>query len=259
MRIARGEGWAVSTPFSGIFLTDRRRGCLNAVSVRRKRRPSTPEEISVTSQKTTRARMLTSTVASMTALLGVTFGTGAAQAEAAPAISGHDAGAAAAPNLACAGKGIDTTAPVISTGEILIHAPLSTVYDLQTDVNHWTAWRSDVDSAQRLDHGPLRAGSSFRWETGGLTVVSTLAAVQANRCTTWGGPAAGIQGEHVWTYTKVKGGTLVRTAESWSGAPVTADVPGAQALLDASLAQWRQDLKATAEARTPCLHGPELF
>jgi hypothetical protein len=256
--LAQGEGWAVSTPFSGILLTDRRRGCLVAVSVRRKRRPGTPEEISMTSQETTRARMLTTTIASMTALLGVTFGTGAAQAEAAPATSDHGAGAAAR-NLTCAGKGIDTTAPVISSGEILIHAPLSTVYDLQTDINDWTTWRSDVDSAQRLDNGPLRAGSSFRWETGGLTVVSTLAAVRVNRCTAWGGPAAGIQGEHVWTYTKVKGGTLVRTAESWSGAPVTADVPGAQALLDASLAQWRQDLKTTAEARTPCLHRPGLF
>jgi len=209
----------------------------------------------MTSQETTRVRMLTA-MAGMTAVLGVTFGTGAAPAVAAPAISGHGAGAAG--KLTCAGQGIDTTAPVISTGEILIHAPLSTVYDLQTDINHWTAWRPDVDSAQRLDHGRLRAGSSFRWETGGLTVASTLTAVKPNRCTAWGGPAAGIQGEHVWTYTRVKGGTLVRTAESWSGAPVEADVPGAQAILDGSLAQWRQDLKTTAEARTPHHHGPKL-
>jgi uncharacterized membrane protein len=212
----------------------------------------------MTSQETTRARIVTTALAGMTALLGGTFATGAAPAAAAPAISSHGAGAATARNLTCAGNGIDTTAPVISTGEIVIHAPLSTVYDLQTDVNQWTTWRSDVDSAQRLDHGRLRVGSSFRWETGGLTVVSTFTAVKANRCTAWGGPAAGIQGEHVWTYTKVKGGTLVRTAESWSGAPVMADVPGAQALLDASLAQWRQELKTTAEARTRCIHGSEL-
>jgi hypothetical protein len=199
------------------------------------------------SQDTSSTRALMATVAGMTALLGVAFGAGPAQAAATPTVSGHGGGAVAAGGLRCGAAGIDTAAPVISSGEIIVHAPLSTVYELQTDVDRWTSWRADVVSAQRLDDGPLRAGSSFRWETGGLTVVSTVAAVKLNKCTAWGGPAAGIQGEHVWTYTKVKGGVLVRTMESWSGAPVEADVPQAQALLDASLLQWRQDLKTTAE------------
>jgi hypothetical protein len=196
-------------------------------------------------QNNTSSRALMTTVAGMTALLGVAFGAGPAQAAASPAISG--VGAVAARVLRCGAAGIETTAPVISSGEIIVHAPLSTVYDLQTDVDRWTSWRADVVSAYRLDDGPLHPGSNFRWETGGLTVISTVAAVKVNKCTAWGGPAAGIQGEHVWTYTKVKGGVLVRTMESWSGAPVEADVPQAQALLDASLLQWRQDLKTTAE------------
>jgi hypothetical protein len=41
----------------------------------------------------------------------------------------------------------------------------------------------------------------------------------------------------------------VHTEESWSGAPVEADVAGAQAALDASLGAWLQNLKNTATAR----------
>lgn|GEM_PF-3700372 len=150
----------------------------------------------------------------------------------------------------CKGQHIDEKAPVISTGDVLIRASVKTVFDLQTDIDNWATWRPDVVSATRLQPGPFIAGSSFRWETGGLTVVSTVRAVHHDHCTLRGGPASGIQGEHLWKYTEVPGGVLVHTEESWSGPPVDADVAGAQAALDSSLQAWRADLKRQAEAMT---------
>lgn len=151
------------------------------------------------------------------------------------------------PGPACGHQTIDRTAPVVSSGDVLVHAPLGTVFALQTDVAAWPSWREDVAFVRPLDDGPLRAGSRFRWSTGGITVTSTVRALHHGRCVLWGGPANGIDGIHLWTFTRTGTGTLVHTEESWDGAPVRQDVAGAQAALDASLASWRDALKETAE------------
>ncbi|WP_425342016.1 hypothetical protein [Amycolatopsis coloradensis] len=83
------------------------------------------------------------------------------------------------------------------------------------------------------DRGPLRENSRFRWS----------------------GPAVGEglgidNGAHVWTFTEVKGGVLVRTEENWAGAQVEADVPTATQYLGWGLEAWLKDLKATTES--PC-------
>ena len=55
----------------------------------------------------------------------------------------------------------------------------------------------------------------------------------------------------MWVFTAVPGGVLVSTEESWSGAPVEADIPYAQQALDASLTTWLRELKDRAEASVP--------
>ena len=42
---------------------------------------------------------------------------------------------------------ISTAAPVITRDEIFIHAPIQTIWDIQTDVASWPSWQPDVDSA----------------------------------------------------------------------------------------------------------------
>jgi uncharacterized protein YndB with AHSA1/START domain len=146
---------------------------------------------------------------------------------------------------------IDNDAPVISREELFIPAPLETVWKLHIDVDAWPGWRSDVDSAQLA--GPFGAGSAFRWRTAGLDITSTITQVVPGSRTTWGGPAGGIDGVHVWEFTPRDGGVLVRTKESWSGDPVGADAPALQSALDESLRVWLRDLRAEAERlrRTP--------
>ncbi|MEU2675294.1 SRPBCC family protein [Streptomyces sp. NPDC007107] len=215
---------------------------------------------------TTRSRLVTriAALALSLAAAGSALSATAAPAEAASgdARSGrHDAG------LTCRGQGVDPDALVRYRSEVLIDAPLSTVFRTQTDVEQWPSWQAAVLTSERLDSGPLRAGSSFRWTTPvpatpstpatTLEVTSTVHQLQRNHCVRWTGPADGDgihidEGTHVWTFTKVKGGVLVRTEETWTGEQAEADVPVSTEALGAGLEIWLKDLKAAAESRASC-------
>ncbi|MFE3176710.1 SRPBCC family protein [Amycolatopsis sp. NPDC059090] len=159
-------------------------------------------------------------------------------------------------SLTCQGKGVDPAAKARHRAEILVHAPLHTIWDLQTDVEAWTSWQKPAApmTVRRLDSGPLRKHSRFQATvhvptTPPSTVVisSTVQQLQRGKCLRWTGPAdsAGyhIDGTHVWTFTPVRGGILVRTEESHSG-------PQADPTSDMGLETWLADLKAAAESGT---------
>ena len=142
---------------------------------------------------------------------------------------------------------INTDAPVITRDEILISAPIQTIWDIQTDVADWPSWQPDVDGAEA--DGPLTPGSVFRWQTAGLDITSTVEEVDAPRRIVWGGPAQGIVAVHAWTLDEQDGAVLVRTEESWEGEPVAAQPEALQSALDGSLRSWLENLKRTAESR----------
>ncbi|MFF3863102.1 SRPBCC family protein [Streptomyces sp. NPDC002209] len=184
------------------------------------------------------------------------------------------AGAAALPgrglatSLTCRGAGVDPAARVRHRAEILINAPLRTVWKLQTDVERWPSWQAPVTTAERLDHGPLRRGSAFRWTTPvppnptpatSLEITSTVEQLRQQSCIRWTGPATGeglhIDGVHVWNFTETRAGVKVSTEETHTGPQVDADVPTATAILRQGLEEWLNDLKVTAEARAH--HRPD--
>ena len=140
---------------------------------------------------------------------------------------------------------IDRAAPVIVRQEVTINAPIDVVWRLHTDVGGWTSWRSDVDSAEL--QGKFQLGSVFHWVTAGLSIDSTIHEVETLRRTVWGGPAQGITGIHVWSFTPDGAQVHVVTEESWSGAPVEADAAGAHTMLDQAIATWLRELKRAAE------------
>ncbi|MEU6239295.1 SRPBCC family protein [Kitasatospora sp. NPDC047058] len=165
-------------------------------------------------------------------------------------------------SLTCRGQGVDPAALVRHRAEIVIDAPLRTVWRLQTDVERWPAWQAPVRTAERLDAGPFRKGSVFRWTTPvppnpatpatSLEITSTVEQVERNSCIRWTGPAIGeglhIDGVHVWNFTRVRGGVRVTTEETHTGPQVEADVPTATGILRQGLEAWLRDLKAAAEA-----------
>jgi hypothetical protein len=83
-----------------------------------------------------------------------------------------------------------------------------------------------------------------------LDITSTVEEIDAPNRIVWGGPAQGIVAVHVWTFEPQDDGVLVRTAESWEGEPVTAQVETLQVALDGSLRAWLENLKRTAEGRS---------
>ena len=149
---------------------------------------------------------------------------------------------------------INEAAPVISRDEILIDAPIETIWSIQTNVAAWPSWQPDVDSVEA--EGPLEVRSVFRWQTAGLDITSTVEEIDPPHRIVWGGPAQGIVAVHVWSFESTDDGVLVRTAESWEGDPVTAQAEALQGALDASLRAWLENLKRSAEAQSG-IEAPE--
>ncbi|NYD47047.1 putative membrane protein [Actinomadura luteofluorescens] len=210
----------------------------------------------VPSGRRTRATALTLSLAAAGLLAGTVPAAHAAPVHAAPR---HDG---AGPQ--CRGEGVDPAARIRYRTDVLIKAPLSTVFKLQTDVERWPDWQRPVLSMERLDPGPLRRGSRFRWTTPApptpttpattLTITSTVRQLRHGGCILWSGPAIGEgiridEGVHLWTFTRVRGGVRVHTEETWTGDQVEADVPLATEILGQGLRAWLDDLKAAAEAR----------
>ncbi|WP_033343868.1 SRPBCC family protein [Catenuloplanes japonicus] len=171
---------------------------------------------------------------------------------------------ATGPRNSCRGQGVDRTALIRYETEAVIDASLSTIWRLQTDVERWPEWQAPVLTSERLDHGPVRKGSSWRWTTPApatpstpettLSITSTVQQAQRNVCILWRGPAVGEgltidEGVHLWTFTEVRGGVRVHTVETWTGDQVEAAVPLATEALGDGLEQWLTDLEAAAEAR----------
>ncbi|WP_052398032.1 SRPBCC family protein [Streptomyces sp. NRRL F-5123] len=162
----------------------------------------------------------------------------------------HPGNTSSSRSLTCDGVHPDESAPVVTRKAIVINAPLVTVWKVQTDVENWPAWQPNVTSLVKDTPGALRPGSVFRWATEGLDITSTVKEVEHDTCLAWGGPAQGINAIHVWTFTPVKGGVLVRTEESWTGAPVVANTAVLQKALDNSLQNWVNNLKRTSESHS---------
>jgi uncharacterized membrane protein len=166
-------------------------------------------------------------------------------------------------SLTCQGEGVDPAAQVRYRTEIFIKAPVSTVWAVQTDVERWPSWQRPVTTMKRLDPGPLRPHSQFRWTTPvpatpagpatTLVITSTVRQLRHDQCIRWTGPAIGIglhiDGVHVWNFIPVPGGVLVRTEESHTGPQVDANVPLATQFLADGLEAWLTDLKTAAESR----------
>jgi hypothetical protein len=140
---------------------------------------------------------------------------------------------------------IDETAPVVARHEIMVDAAVPVVWALHVDVERWPSSSSEIADVS-ID-GRFVPGATFRWHTGGLTIDSTLHAVEPETRTLWGGETAGITGIHLWTFTPHGHRTRVRTEESWTGAPVDADPDGLQAQLDASSVRRLDDLERAAD------------
>ncbi len=110
---------------------------------------------------------------------------------------------------------INTNAPVFARKEIIIHAPLEKIWQIQSDIENWPSWQPDIVTAKL--NGELKAGTTFRWKAQGLNITSRLHTVEPNHRIGWTGTALGMYAIHNWSFDANGATTLVVTEESLSG------------------------------------------
>src|SRR3712207_5469019 len=98
------------------------------------------------------------------------------------------------PTVGAETTSIDLGAPVIARHEIAIEAPLDIVWSLLVDVEAWPTWNPDI--IRVVLERPIAAVSSFRWETAGISIRSTIYAMTERAMLLWGGPTVGVLGVH---------------------------------------------------------------
>ncbi len=140
---------------------------------------------------------------------------------------------------------IDPNAPVRAEHRITIHASVDTVWSLLIRVVAWPSWNPAV-TLVRVDE-PLKPGVTFRWKSGGASIVSTVQKMEAPRFIGWTGKALGTRAVHLWRLDSTPAGVIVTTEESFDGWLVRLLKGTMQKALDAALLDTLAKLKAAAE------------
>lgn len=142
---------------------------------------------------------------------------------------------------------IDRSAPATAAGELDIAASPEVVWDVISNIEAWPSWNPDVKTATL--EGPLAVGSVFRWRAGGVSLTSTLGAVDPPSELSWTGRAMGIRAIHTFRFEPNDGGTLARSEESWAGLVPTLLRGSSRRTLDRGIGSVLRLLKDEAERR----------
>lgn len=138
-----------------------------------------------------------------------------------------------------------SVAAVSSQAQIEIATPADRVWELLSGVDRWPTWNPLVQQA--VLSGPFQPGSVFKWKSKGLTVISTLQEITANRRLTWTGKAFGTRAIHTWEIVATDHGVELRTAESFDGWLPKLMPKTMQRTLDETLPAWLKAIKSEAE------------
>ena len=106
-------------------------------------------------------------------------------------------------------------APVVSSAEAEIDAPIERVWEVLTAIERWPEWNPAVQSVSTVP--PVAKGSTFRWKAGPGTITSLVEHLDRPRLIAWSGKTLGIRAFHIWRLDGQNGTTLVRTEESYDG------------------------------------------
>ncbi len=136
-------------------------------------------------------------------------------------------------------------APVVSSAERTIDAPIDAVWRVLISIEQWPTWNHDVKSVSI--HGPTVEGATFRWKAGSATITSTLTHVARPTLVAWTGTTLGIRAIHIWRLEQRGDRTHVRTEESYEGIVARVFRRPLQKTLDATLSKGVRHLKTEAE------------
>lgn len=110
---------------------------------------------------------------------------------------------------------INNNAPVRCSKTITINGNSEKVWKVLTDIDNWGNWQSDIKNSKL--NGELKPTTTFKWETGGANILSTLQTIEINKRLSWTGKSMGILAIHTWTLKEQDGNTIVSVDESMEG------------------------------------------
>ncbi|MDD5271448.1 MAG: SRPBCC family protein [Methylovulum sp.] len=142
-------------------------------------------------------------------------------------------------------QNINDNGPVTCSDSILINATPEHVWAILTDIGQWANWQNDIKQATL--NGPLQAGTSFVWKTGGVTIHSTLHSVEPYSHLGWTGKTMGLYAIHNWSLAEINGQTQVSVAESMEGWLATVFKKAFNKSLATAMRRWLELLKQTCE------------
>ncbi len=138
-------------------------------------------------------------------------------------------------------QNINHKAPVSCAKSIVIPAPASHVWKVLTDINRWPEWQREISKARV--NGPLEAGTTFDWKTGGMAIHSTLHTVQPSTHFGWTGKVMGIYAIHNFSLLEENGQTTVRAEESMEGLLASLFRKSFGKSLEKGMLSWLEALK----------------
>jgi uncharacterized protein YndB with AHSA1/START domain len=142
---------------------------------------------------------------------------------------------------------VNTNAPVVGRAEIEVAVGPEAVWHVLADIEGWPSWNPDIKTMALS--GEVAPGSQFRWKAGGVTIKSTLEAVDPPELIGWTGKTIGLKARHVYRFEPRGEGAIVRTEESYDGWAARLFRKPIQRMLDKALEDGVGYLKAEAERR----------
>jgi uncharacterized protein YndB with AHSA1/START domain len=138
---------------------------------------------------------------------------------------------------------IDDQAPVTTTCEIHIAAPVQRVWELLSNPAEWPAFDPDIRSVHADAVAP---DARFTWTSGKSRIKSQFAVVDPGREITWTGVSTGFKVVHRHLLSATAdGGTQIRCEESMAGPFLVLFYNRAK--LSADLQKWLTAIKRAAE------------
>jgi len=111
---------------------------------------------------------------------------------------------------------VDTHSKCYAKDEILIDAPIESVFNVLSDINNWPNWQSAVKKA--FIDGKTEVDKKFKWKASGLNIKSQLHTVNPFNELGWIGKIWWIKAVHNWYLTPIDNNkTKVVVEESLKG------------------------------------------
>jgi carbon monoxide dehydrogenase subunit G len=142
---------------------------------------------------------------------------------------------------------VNRDAPAVGSAEASIDAPIEVVWRILSDLEKWPAWNKGVTKIRV--NGGIKAGTTFDWTAGRISIVSRLEEVAPPARIAWTGKMLGIRAIHVWELEVDGRGTRVHTEESFEGWLAKLFPAAMKRALAKALDQGVRALKVAAESR----------